>query len=320
MVNPSRHVITYSSLGRFAACRRLWHWGEYLGLQKIAQTPVGPLPFGSRVHVAWEMWNKGEVAEPVDAWGPLMEVEYAYMAERGWNTKELDKESKEGFAMLSGLPDWLAAQGVYAKYSTVKVEHVMKDHLVIELIDGTEVEVQLQGRADEIVRRRSDGTYLVRDLKTSRQIAESVITVLAKSPQFPIYTHLAQQEHPELTFSGAQALILRKTQQSTESKIPYYALVDIPVSESSQAAYMARLKGASMDLVNVTRALDNGADPDLVAYFQPSRVSCVNCPFRAPCDLMASYPAGARDMLANEYEHHDPLERYGQNDEDPAIE
>jgi hypothetical protein len=312
---PPPITVTYSALGKFSACRRMWWFSEYLKLRKKAEPRTGPLPFGTRIHTALELWGKGKVEAPVDIWDALNAPEYVWTEAQGYSTDDLDKEVKLGFAMLSGFPDWLAASGHYAKFETVAVEHVMKDYLDITLLQGQQVRVLMQGKADQIVRRKSDGTHLILDFKTTSQLADTVLTVLAKSPQIRNYALLAKKEHPELTFSGGILLLLRKVQQTKETKVPFYAELEIPISKSDMQAYVVRLKAVIMDLVNVQTALDFGTNPDLVAYFTPNRVNCMSCPFRQPCDMMASFPQGAADMLKNEYEGHNPLERYDQNGE-----
>jgi hypothetical protein len=152
--------------------------------------------------------------------------------------------------------------------------------------------------------------YLTPTHNTTAALAESVLVVLAKSPQTRIYAMLAKLANPELKFYGGLIVFLRKVMQTAAAKPPFYAQMEIPISKSDMIAYRRRLRAAVQDMAGVYVALQNGVDPDDVAYFTPSRPNCMSCQFRQPCDLMASYPAGAVDMLKDMYVHHDPFARY----------
>lgn len=317
-------VVTYSGLGKFAQCRRMWWLSEYLGLRRKDEEHVGPLPFGSRIHNALELWGTGQIKAPVDIWDALMTTEYTWAASQGYGTDKLEKEHKLGFVMLSGFPDWLEQEGFWAKYETVSVETALTDHLMVPVVldgDVTEVKVMIRGKADQILLRKSDGYHLILDWKTTSALAESVLGVMAKSPQTRIYALLAKTANPQLKFAGGLIVLLRKVLQTKTANPPFYGALEVPISKTDMIAYRQRLRGAVQDMVTVKAALDKGHNPDLVAYFTPSRVACGTCPFKNPCDLMASYPAGAKDMLANLYEKHDPFERYAKgSDDDNLIE
>jgi hypothetical protein len=317
-------VVTYSGLGKFVQCRRLWYLSEYLGLRRKDEPRTGPLPFGGRIHSALELWGKGKIDAPVDIWDSLMATEYVWAESQGLITEKLEKEHKLGHVMLSGFPDWLEHEGFWAKYETISVETALTDHLMVPVIlDGevAEVKVLIRGKADQILMRKSDGYYLILDWKTTSALAESVLGVLAKSPQTRIYATLAKAANPQLKFAGGLLVLLRKVLQTKTANPPFYGSLEIPISKTDMMAYRTRLRGAVQDMATVVAALDKGHSPDLVAYFTPSRVTCTTCPFKNPCDLMASYPDGAKDMLANLYEKHDPFERYDKkHDDDNTVD
>lgn len=302
-------TITYSALGKFTACPRHWYWAEFKRLKRKAEPVTGPLPFGSRIHVALELWGRNKVAAPVDIWGTLMDQEYSYAEENGWDTSELDLESKQGHAMLAGFPDWLEQNGFWARYETVSVEEAMYDEMKIDTAEGP-VLIKLQGKADQLVRRRLDGRIFVLDWKTSAQMSDSVMTVMQKSPQFRIYAYLAKKRNPGLLFGGALALILKKVQQTKQANPPFYRELEISISKPDMDEYMIRLRAKAAELVRAIRRLNAGEDWRTVTTFEPSRINCMSCPFRGPCDLQASFPQGSAAMLANEYVEHDPLMRY----------
>lgn len=307
-------VITYSSLGKYQACKRLWYWSEYLRLRKKIEPQTGPLPFGRRVHFALELWGKGKIDAPVDIWNHLMEQEISYAESHGWPTGDLDKESKTGHAMLSNFPEWLDSKGFWDRFETVAVEEVMGDELPVSTPWGA-VTVRLQGKLDQLIRRKLDGMYFDLDWKTTQAVAPSVLTVMEKSPQFRIYAKLTKMRNPKLRMGGAVLLLLRKVQQTKVTEVPFYAELEIPMSKYDMDEYMARLEGSIIDLLTTVDRLEGKEDWRKVVPFSPSRVNCPSCPFRAPCDMMRSFPAGAQDLLATEYVEHNPLARYEETDE-----
>jgi hypothetical protein len=311
---PDQLTVTYSGLGKFTQCRRMWHLAEYRGLRrKDEEARTGPLPFGGRIHTALELWVKGKIEQPVDIWNTLMNAEYVWAESQGFITEKLDKEAKLGHVMLTGIPDWLEQEGFWATYEGVSAETALTDHLtVVVVLNGVEVPVKvlIRGKADMILRRKVDDAYWILDWKTTAALAESVLTVLAKSPQTRIYALLAKLANPELKFYGGVIVFLRKVMQTASAKPPFYAQMEIPISKTDMMAYRRRLRAAVQDMAGVYVALQHGVDPDDVAYFTPSRPNCMSCQFRQPCDLMSSYPAGAVDMLKDMYVHHDPFERY----------
>lgn len=319
LVTPDPIDVTYSDLQKFDACKRLWYWSTYLKLRRKDEPVTGPLPFGSRIHTALEVWGKGKIDSPVDIWNSLMEHEYDFAEKQGWvDTAELDRESKVGHAILSGIAAWMDAEGFWARFETIAVEQAMKESLLIQSRYGP-VNVNVQGKPDQLIRRKLDGRIFVLDWKTTAALADSVKTVMQKSPQFRIYAWLAKQQNPHLLFGGAIVILLKKVQQSKTAHPPFYGELEIPMSKYDVEEYLTRLKAMVHELLYVTNELDNGTPWRTVAPFSPSRVNCVNCPFRAPCDMMATFPAGAQDLLATEYVEHDPHDRYAVKDEFDAM-
>ena len=311
-------TISYSSVGKFLSCPRAWYLGEYLKLTKVNQPVDGPLPFGSRIHTPLEMWGKGLIDKPVDAWNTLMEADYNRANALGWDTATLDKEAKMGHAMLTNLPQFLDESGFFAKYKIIAVEKKMRESLLLPLPDGRAVDIVYQGKSDLIAENVLTGNYSVLDWKTSASVADSVLTVLSKSGQFPGYTRLAKLEYPGQSFEGALAIILRKVGQTAAAKPPFYAYLPISLPAAHLKHYERRLRTIAMQMLYAVDKLNSGWHPDDVVTFVPSQMSCKGCIFRNPCDLMPTYPQGASDMLKYEYVEHDPFARYaetGQIDE-----
>jgi hypothetical protein len=307
-------IATFSGLGKVHACRRLWWLSEYRRLHPAAEPITGPLPFGTRVHKALEMYYKDEVPDPLVAWIALMGHEYAVAAETGAFTDGLDKENKYGYPMMENYAEWTASTGEDAKYETLSVETAMSDVLTVPVWNGTkmiEVGVLIRGKSDRRVRRISDGAILIADFKTMGNFGEPAILSLQMSPQPRIYMELELAERPGSDVRGVLYTLLRKVQQSKTAKPPFYRLLEINISAVDMAAYRVRLTGAVQELAQITARLDAGEDPHQVAFFSPSW-SCGTCPFKAPCQLFQHSTQAAEDMLADLYTVHDPFKRYAQ--------
>lgn len=310
---PADTVASFSDLGKFAQCRRAWWLGTYRRLRRLDEPPTGPLPFGSRIHAALEAYYDGTVASPETAWNALMHHEYAVdEGNGGWNTAALDKESKLGHRMLEGYLEWLATEGEDAYWEVIGVEEAFGSVLPVDINvfnAPSTVNVLVRGKLDRRLRRRSDGATYIGDFKTMGNFGEPSMVTLYKSPQPRIYRRLVKAAQPDADVRGVVYTLLRKVLRTPTAKPPFYKRVTIEISEVEQDAYDARLEGAVEDLVTAKVRLDGGADPRRVAHFTPGWW-CSTCPFKLPCDLMQTSPAGAEDMLSDLYTTGDPWARY----------
>lgn len=311
---PGNTIASFSDLGVFSQCRRRWWLQTYRKLRRLDEPPVGPLPFGSRVHSALEAYYDGTVDSPADAWSQLMAHEFA-VADANGNpfTEALDKESKLGHRMLEGYMEWLEAEGEDAYWEVVEVEKQLHHWLELPVdIDGIEhvVSVLMRGKLDRKKRRITDGAVYVDDFKTMQNFGEPALLSLEKSPQGPMYLMLEEAQAPQEQWSaGVVYTLLRKVLRGPTSKPPFFKRLTIDISPAMKEAYRVRLHGAVETLASARVRLDRGQDPHRVAFFQPGW-QCATCPFKLPCDLMQTTPLGAEAMLADLYTEGDPWARY----------
>lgn len=315
-------TVTYSGIGRFTACRRMWYLSEVEALRPIKEELTGPLPFGQRMHSALEAWGNNAVEDPYDIWDALMSTAYVAAQNLGHNTEKLEKEHELGAVMLKGFLPWIESSGFFSVFETLDVEAALKDHLMVQVpvlvgdaangyeVHQAKVKVLIRGKADQIIRRTIDDSHWILDWKTTASFADNTLIALAKSPQMRIYARLAKMANPDVKFYGGYLGLLRKVKQTPRAIPPFYALHEVPMNKTDMIAYQQRLYAVVTDMAQALVRLKSGQHPDSIAYFTPSRVTCTSCVFRHPCDLMADYPAGAVDMLANEFVKHNPFERY----------
>lgn len=302
--------VSYSSLKQWSLCPRLGYLGQHLGLQPIVEKRTGALPFGSRVHLALQLWGEsGWHIPPVKIWHRLMDREFEIAEELGWENG-LNEESNMGQAMLAGFEEWLEEEGIYAQWTVVGIEKKLSTILTIELEDGQQIDVQLRGKLDLLEQRNSDGALFVDDYKTTSSLTEdSIQTKLAES-QLPLYVILARREAPEQWVAGGVLTQLRKVLRGPRSKPPFYHRLEVPFSEAKLAAAERNVRAEVSAMASIIEKVENGADQLDVAPYHPSW-ACKTCPFRLPCgEMQEGNFDGAERMLSDRYTVGNPLQRY----------
>jgi hypothetical protein len=322
---PTNPVTSWSDLQKFSSCKRSWYLGTYLRLRRVDEPLDGPLPFGSRIHAALEAWGKGRIGTPQDAYDILMQKDFDLAAKAGLFTDGLAKEADLGHIMLEGFPDWLDATGFDAKYEVLSVETKLSEILNIPAVlqpDGSyaDVPVQLRGKLDQRLRRRSDDAVLVNDFKTTSSLSPDTIGQFVQTPQLRLYLLLERQQAPKDQWSSGYAItLLRKVKRTKTANPPFYALVERSVSTPNLAAAAQNIRAQIIELLRTRDALDHGVKAELAAPFHVSW-QCKTCPFRNPCQEMQDGNwAGARDMLTEHYVIGDPWARYNQDEEDDKM-
>src|SRR5690606_32390747 len=116
---------------------------------------------------------------------------------------------------------WVQDEGIEATYEMISVEET----LTMPLLDG---EVELRGKFDGRWRRKSDGTRLVVDYKTTAETFEQFSSLLHLNEQVKTYMLLdAYQNTENDRADGALFILLKKNKQTAAAKGPFYAEVEI---------------------------------------------------------------------------------------------
>ncbi len=312
-------MTSYSDMQRAAWCKRSWWLGSYRGLRPKNQPRSGPLPFGSRIHLALEVarktdrWDRDEIGS---LWNELMDVEFDKNKMLDLHRDpELTRESKMGHAMLTNFITWWEETGQDTKWEVVGIESKYGEYIPVKLPDGRTVQMLFRGKLDLWERRRSDGALAIVDYKTAQNLAEVTIGAQILSEQGPLYSKLVSLDQPDADIWGVSYIMLRKVQHTKTSNPPYYTRLDVPISVKRLEAVMTNLGGKAAQVVLMTEALDAGQNPLSVA---PYNVGwwCNKCPFKNPCRLMQDGNlTGARDMLRDRYEVGDIWQRYADEEE-----
>lgn len=310
-------AITYSGLRKADVCLRQWWALEYRGLRPNRTRPVGPLPFGSRVHLALEVWAKSHwEADVLVVWDWLMHRELVLDGKNGdFNAAALAKEAALGHAMLTGWKEFVETEGIDADWEILEIESKLSSEMVFTLGNGTEVVVKLRSKLDLVLRHKEFGTVWVFDYKTAQSVNADALALAVDTEQGPLYViQMRRAADEQVHVAGFILGVLRKVKRGPTSKPPYFAWEQVPLSDEQVAAAEANITAKIARLVDIVDRLDNGEPHQLVVPYTTSW-ACRDCAFKLPCaEMRAGDFDSAEDMILGEFNTGDPLARYSEDD------
>lgn len=300
--NPSIVGISNSEIQTFKECKRKWWLTYYRGLQMKLERPSGPLALGTRVHAALEAYY-ADNQDPVEVYRQLAEADRYNLLVEQRPTDDFDKEAELGRVMIEGYVEWLEETGADENLEVVGAEK----RLSATLLDG---KVELQGKLDLRVKRKTDGIRLLFDHKTVGTSFAEFNKTAHMAEQVLVYMILEALQPDELErCDGAVYNLLRKTKRSATAKPPFYERTEVRHNKTTLDAFWKRLHGMLGDIVHLRAQLDAGADHFTVAYPTPTKDCSWKCPFYAVCPMFDDGSA-AEQMLSDYYKQVDPYQRY----------
>lgn len=310
MTEPIR--ISNSEIQTYRDCRRKWWLAYYRRLSPKTQSFVGPLALGSRIHNALDMYYSTGVPL-LDAHSDLVQADKQLMHDHYMDTSELESEAELGRIMLEGYLEWVEDEGIDAELEMISTEEIIS----MPLRDG---EVELQGKLDMRVRRKSDGVRLFRDFKTAASFSDYE-TMGHMNEQILTYMLLetAQEGDDKQRVDGGIFTLLKKVKRTANAKPPFYKQIEVRHNIFTLRSFWKRVNGTVDDMMNTRRQLDAGADPSYVAYPRPSRDCKWKCQFFAICPLIDDGSA-AEQALSEMFQEADPYSYYGLQDETKGSE
>ena len=308
---PSRVSISNSEIQTFKDCRRKWWLTYYRGLKPKEENLNGPLPLGTRVHNALEAHYVTGV-DIVEAYVALLEIDKAKFLVSDdrldpVKTKAFNSDAELGRIMVEGYVQWVEETNADAKFDVIgaekKLSHVLE----------TDPRVEIVGKVDLRIRRRSDGSRAVLDHKTTKSIDDYYKHSHA-SEQLMTYTMLERLDpDDDSKVDGGVYSLLKKVKRTATAKPPFYDRIDVRFNKKQLASHWIRLQGTVGDMMRVRDALDEGADHRMVAYPRPRMdwgCTKTGCPFADICTWFDD-GSGAEEYLADHFRQTDPNERYG---------
>ena len=161
------YEVSNSEIKTFRQCRRKWWLTYIMKLRSRDVSVVGPLPLGSRVHKALELYYRGEKGL-LQAHEDLVAEARATAMIEGADLSKLDDEAELGRLMLDGYLEWAGDEGIDANLEIIGIEEILK----YPMLGGA---VTLIGKLDLRVRDRMKDTRLVLDFK-HLEVHEPVLT------------------------------------------------------------------------------------------------------------------------------------------------
>lgn len=301
---PEAYRVSNSEIQTFKDCRRRWWFGNYRRLQPKQKRVAGPLALGSRIHAALEEYY--ENGTPLlDAYAVLMEADREIAVREWLDLDDLNSEGEMGRVMLEGYLEWVAEEGIDSDYDIISNEET----LVMPIpIPGANVE--LQGKLDMRVRRKSDGTRLIRDFKTVGQSFEQFASTLHLNEQVLTYMTLEAYHNTESDRSdGAIFTLMKKNKRTARANPPFYDQIEILHNQFTLRSFWQSLYGVISDLWKVKTQLDEGADHRLVAYKRATNDCRWKCQFFSICGLVDD-GSDVEDAINDMYEVGNPNARY----------
>jgi hypothetical protein len=170
-------------------------------------------------------------------------------------------------------------------------------------------QVEMVGKLDMRVKRKSDGVRLFFDHKTAAGF-DGIAKIAAISEQF-LHYHLLEVLKPGETerCDGGVYNILKKVKRTANARPPFYERIEVRHNRQQLEAYWNRFHGIVLDILRVRAALDRGESHFVHAYPTPSGDCSWKCPFYQVCPLIDDGSA-AEAMLEDFFESGNPYERY----------
>lgn len=303
MVDESEvYSVSNSEIQTFKDCRRKWYFNYYRRLIPKTVKVSGPLALGTRVHGALEKHYE-EGTDLLEAYAELMEQDREIARENWLNMDELESEGEMGRVMLEGYLEWLDEEGIDSDYDIISNEET----LTMPIIPGV---VNLKGKLDMRVRRKSDGARLIRDFKTVGQSFAQYVSTLHLNEQVLTYMTLeAYHNTPEDRSDGALFTLFKKNKRTARAQPPFYDQVEVQHNDFTLRSFWKRLYGTVSDLMRTKEALDQGVEHQIVAYPRPSQDCRWKCQFFSVCPLMDDGSA-AEAAVTDMFEVGNPDARY----------
>jgi hypothetical protein len=297
--------VSNSEISSFRRCRRRWWLGNYRKLRKIDQRVTGPLPLGSRIHEALAVKYAPVPGDPIAKIREQYETARNQLdPEDATARDELNKEADLALIMIEGYVQWVEDTGVDDDIEVLAVEKEL-----IADFEGLRVPVQIIGKLDTRVRRITDDRLFSMDHKTCASF-DGLTKTLEINEQPLMYQLLERLTLPvDQHVTGGMLNMLRKVKRTAAAKPPFYLREPIHHTDVGLRSYWYRILGVLSDMIDVVDALDNGVDPRIAAYPNPTKDCAWDCEFRVVCPMFddGSYAEG---VIESSYMIHNPLERY----------
>lgn len=294
--------VSNSEIQTFKDCRRRWWLAYYRGLQPRQREFTGALALGSRIHAALDDYYANGTPL-LEAHSRLVETEKKILLEDFRDVYDLEREAELGHLMLEGYLQWVEENGIDAELEVISTEEVVS----APLFNG---EVELAGKLDMRVRRKSDGARMFRDFKTVGGSLSDFANLAPMNEQILTYMLLESTKRDETERAdGGIFTMLKKVRRSASARPPFYDQVEVRHNIFTLRSFWDRIHGTIADMMRVRKALDAGESPSYHAYPKPSRDCKWKCQFYTICTMIDDGSA-AEQAIDEMYVKSDPYSYY----------
>ena len=300
------YKISNSEIQTYKDCKRKWWLGYYRRLKPKSQKLTGPLALGTRIHEALDVYySTGQ--DLIEVHNELLAKDKILAQSLDMFTDGLDSEGELGRIMLEGFLEWSAEEGIDADLDIVSTEEILS----APLLNGR---VELQGKLDMRVRRKSDGVRLFRDWKTVGTSFSEFAATAHMNEQIMTYMLLESLNTPEGEHSsGAIFTLLRKVKRTAKANPPFYQQLEVNHNVFTMRTFWVRLHGVLNDIMATKDALDAGVSHQQVAYRHFTKDCSWKCEFVNICPLFDDGSA-VEEAIDDQFEVSDPYAYYADSD------
>lgn len=305
--------ISNSEMATFKRCERKWWFAYYRELGLKAESVVGPLALGTRIHHALAAYYSPNPENPVVVFEKTVLEDQEKFPEL---IDDIEKQADLGRAMLEGYAEWLEETGADANLRIIAPETRLE-------IQSGFPNVRLVGKLDVRVERETDNVVLFMDHKTVANLTEPVRTLHMDEQMLQYHLleymdYLAMKQaaiergepepSPRFTDGGLYNM-LRKVKRTARANPPFFERVEVRHNMHELRAYWQRVHGTVGQILERRKALDAGGDHHYVVPPTPNRNCTWDCDFFLVCPLHDD-GSNVEGLIEEYYERRDPMARY----------
>lgn len=287
----------------FRQCRRRWWLAYLLRIAPSTESVVGPLPLGSRIHKALEMFYKGEKGL-MEAHTELVEQTRFELLMDGADTAELDSDAELGRIMLEGYQEWVATEGLDDGLDVIGSEEILR----YPMLGGA---VTLMGKLDLRILKRADNQRLTLDFKTAQSFNQfnDVGHMLPQLKTYQLLDMLTGDKSQRI--EGGVYRLLKKVKRTARAMPPFYQDITIRHNVFTLRSFWVQLQGVLKDMVEArTMILSGKGDPMVYAYPNQTNDCRWRCQYFSICPLFDD-GSDVDSAITDKYVDRDPYDYYG---------
>lgn len=297
-------LATQSEMGCWRRCRRKW-WLTYYRRLRLKPQHATPnaLSQGITFHdLMGARYTGGD-------WRAMVvehEQRIRALADEGVPEDKIKKylaQLELASIMVEGYEEWVEETGADADLEVVASEVRMEAPLAKH--DG--VQINALGKYDLLVRRH--GILGFMDHKSAQSLDQWKIRLMNRE-QFRWYAALidlagSPMEAPRKAWLN----VAKKVKRTARATPPFYDRYEVPINGHQIANVKIRAERMAAEMIDASRALDNGANHHAVVYPNPTGNCSWDCEFAAICPMFDD-GSRAEAYVSDWYDATDPLERY----------